>query len=163
MSQVPAKDTQVIIRPVQYRDLETVERLYVEDFDSDNIRSSIDSERPFKVLSLRPWNSLTRVFGLLLKPLKNSSCTYLAEQASTICGVIRVSPFNRTRSTWRVDRVAVNCNLPASENADSETGDESLESNLESRPVSLNSAFLMSVHFYYAIALTPFGKRVPGF
>jgi len=135
MSQVPTKDTQVIIRPVQYRDLETVERLYLEDFDSDNIRSSIDSDRPFKVLSLRPWNSLTRVLGLLLKPLKNSSCTYLAEQAGTICGVIRVSPFNRTRSTWRVDRVAVNCNSPVSENAEPETG-ESLKSNLESQPVS---------------------------
>ncbi|UBF27868.1 GNAT family N-acetyltransferase [Kovacikia minuta CCNUW1] len=149
MTQVPpAKDVQIVIRPVQYRDLEGVERLYAEDLEADNIRSSIDSDRPFKGFVLRPWNGWLKALSLLLKPFQHSSLTYLAEQANIIRGVIRVSPFNRTRSTWRVDRVAVNCNplflenssasesVFASDRGDSEEERESSEANSKPQPAS---------------------------
>jgi hypothetical protein len=132
MTQVPAKDAQIAIRPVQYRDLEVVERLHMEELETDNIRSSIDSDRPFKVLALRPWNGLFRALNLLLKPLQHSSLSYLAEQAGIIRGAIRVSPFNRTRSTWRVDRVAVNCNPLSQEIETAEA--EGAPSDLEPKP-----------------------------
>ncbi|MGA7933000.1 MAG: GNAT family N-acetyltransferase [Kovacikia sp.] len=131
MTQVTAKDTQIVIRPVQYRDLEVVERLHAEELEADNIRSSIDSDRPFKVLALRPWNGLFRALNLLLKPLQHSSLSYLAEQANTIRGAIRVSPFNRARSTWRVDRVAVNCSPCLSE---SEVVSEVTDDSPETQP-----------------------------
>jgi hypothetical protein len=139
MTQVPAKDAQIVIRPVQYRDLEVVERLHMEELETGNIRSSIDSDRPFKVFALRPWNGLFRALNLLLKPLQHSSLSYLAEQASTIRGAIRVSPFNRARSTWRVDRVAVNCNPLSQEIETVESEGESADLELKPSESELKS------------------------
>ncbi len=106
MTQAPPKEQQLTVRSVQYRDLETVERLLANESDS-NQTCSIDPEKPLKYLQLRPWGGLLRALNLLLNPLQHSFCAYLAEQNSRIRGVIRVSPFNRSRSTWRVDRVVV--------------------------------------------------------
>lgn len=108
MTQVPPQNTQIMIRPVHYRDLEAVERLYAEGLEADSISCSVDPDRPLKHLKLRPWYGLLRVLSLLLNPLQYFFCAYLAERDNKIQGMIRVSPFNRTRSTWRVDQVAIN-------------------------------------------------------
>lgn len=107
MTQVTPQTTRIIIRPVQYRDLDAVERLYTEGLEMDTISYSVDPDRPLKRLQLRPWHGLLRLLSLMLNPLQYMFCAYLAEQDNKIQGIIRVSPFNRTRSTWRVDQVAV--------------------------------------------------------
>ncbi|MCL6433387.1 MAG: GNAT family N-acetyltransferase [Leptolyngbyaceae cyanobacterium HOT.MB2.61] len=112
MTQISPSNLQITIRPVQYRDLEAVERLYSEGFEADGVGGSIDPDRPLKYLQLRPWHGLHRVLNLLLNPLQYMFCASIPEQGNKIRGVIRVSPFNRTRSTWRVDRVAVDDSLP---------------------------------------------------
>ncbi len=106
MTQSLPPDTNVVIRPVKYRDLEAVERLYAEGLEDDSI-SCIDPDKPLKYLYLRPWHGLLRIFSMLINPLQHVFCASLPNHDNKIQGVIRVSPFNRSRSTWRVDCVLV--------------------------------------------------------
>jgi hypothetical protein len=108
MAQALSPKNSVVIRPMQYRDREVVERLLAEGLEADGVSCSVDPDRPFKHLRMRPWSGLWRALNLLLSPMQYAFCAHPAEQDGDIQGVIRVSPFNRTRSTWRVDQVAVN-------------------------------------------------------
>jgi GNAT superfamily N-acetyltransferase len=56
---------------------------------------------------LRRWYGFVKFFSWFPNPLQYRFCAYVAEQGRTLLGTIQVSPFNRTRSTWRVERVVV--------------------------------------------------------
>lgn len=105
MTQVQPPETSVTIRPVQYRDLDTVERLDAVGLEADSISYTIDPDRPLKRMQPKSWRGLLRHMSLLLPPMRSLFCAYLAESDNKIQGIIRVSPFNRTRTTWRVDQV----------------------------------------------------------
>lgn len=107
MTQTSSQTVQIVIRSVQYRDLEAVERLYSKEFEASMVGSSINANRPLNYLHLRPLHGLQRILGMMLNPLQYMFCAVLPNRDNKIQGVIRVSPFNRSRSTWRVDRVAV--------------------------------------------------------
>ncbi len=94
----------IVIRPVQYRDLETVERLCAEDLEEDSISCSADPERPLR--QLRSWKGFVRGCSVFLHPHQYMFCAQPVGKEN-IHGLIRVSPFNRTRTTWRVDQVAL--------------------------------------------------------
>lgn len=114
MTQTSPKTSQIAIRPVQYRDLEVIDRLYSEGIEADIIDCSIDADKPLRYFHLRSWYGLQRLLALLLNPLQYMFCAYAPDQDNKLLGVIRVSPFNRSRSTWRVDRVAVDSTPAAS-------------------------------------------------
>jgi hypothetical protein len=106
MTQALPENSELIIRPAQYRDLETVERLYAEALEADGIPYSINPQKPLQPTGF--WSGwLMKWLILLLTPPQKTFCAYLSDQSSKLQGLIRVSAFNRTRSTWRVDRVAV--------------------------------------------------------
>ena len=98
--------TQATIRAFQYRDLEAFERLSQltqpvdEPWREDR---TIDPETK----QLRLWYGLLRFLSWFPNPCQHLFNTYVAEQGGQVQGVIRVSPFNRTRSTWQVKRVSV--------------------------------------------------------
>jgi ribosomal protein S18 acetylase RimI-like enzyme len=93
----------VNIRPIQYRDLEDVARLAKEEVaESGNV---IDLGQQLQ--QFRRWYGLLKCFSWFPNPLRDFFSAYVAEQNNQLRGIIRVSPFNRTRSTWRVDRVLV--------------------------------------------------------
>lgn len=117
MTQTSPKTSQIAIRPVQYRDLEVIDRLYSEGIEADIIDCSIDADKPLRYFHLRSWYGLQRLLALLLNPLQYMFCAYAPDQDNRLLGVIRVSPFNRSRSTWRVDRVAVD-STPAATGTD---------------------------------------------
>ncbi|MBD2099405.1 GNAT family N-acetyltransferase [Leptolyngbya sp. FACHB-261] len=96
---------EVVVRPVQHRDLEAVERLLLEAFETDYQRRSIDFSRQLR--RVRRWFAPLKVLSWLPGRFQHFFCTQVAEQAGQIVGVIQVSPFNRSHSTWRVDHVAV--------------------------------------------------------
>jgi GNAT superfamily N-acetyltransferase len=54
---------------------------------------------------LRRWYGLLKFLNWFPNPLQYKFCAYVAEQGRMLLGMIQVSPFNRTHSTWRVDRV----------------------------------------------------------
>ncbi|WGV28538.1 GNAT family N-acetyltransferase [Halotia branconii] len=103
MTSLLPRNLSVVIRPVQYRDLDGIERITQESFT--------DSAPKWAGFDIRQMQGLHRWYGLLKflswfpNPLQYRFCAYVAEQGRMLLGMIQVSPFNRTRSTWRVDQV----------------------------------------------------------
>lgn len=110
-SVLPQQNSSMTIRPFQYRDLEEIERLCAESFEAENPTAATESQK--QLHWLRSWYWLLKFFRLFPNPLQYRFCIYIAEQARQVQGMIQVSPFNRTRSTWRVERVAVNAKVRA--------------------------------------------------
>ncbi len=96
--------TNIVIRPIQYRDLESVEQLCAEAEDPERPDCSMVREKP---LAIRRWYGILKVLSLFPNPFQNSFCIHIAELNQQIKGLIQVSPFNRTGTTWRIARVAV--------------------------------------------------------
>jgi ribosomal protein S18 acetylase RimI-like enzyme len=104
MTSLIPRNLSVVIRPVQHRDLDGIERLSQESF----AEHTTTREANFAINQmqwLRRWYGFLKFLSLFPNPLKYRLCAYVAEQGRTLLGMIQVSPFNRTRSTWRVERV----------------------------------------------------------
>ena len=106
MTSMPPQNQSLVIRPVQYRDLEGIERLSAESFEVDQ---SSPAETPGRshLSLLRRWFGLIKCLSIFPNPLQYRFCIYVAEQYRQVQGMIQVTPFNRTRSTWKVQQVAV--------------------------------------------------------
>lgn len=111
----------VNIRPIQYRDLEDVTRLAGEELGAAESNNLLDLGQQLR--QLRRWYGVVKCVSWFPNPLRNFFCAYVAEQGNQLRGMIQVSPFNRTRSTWRVDRVLVE---RAAETAPSDIGSQLL-------------------------------------
>ena len=100
-----SQNSNSVIRPVQHQDLDIVEPLFVEAAIADN-HSNLDAVQR-RLQQVRRWYGLFKFLSLFPNPFQYRFCTYVAEQDHQVRGAIQVSPFNRTRSTWRVERVGV--------------------------------------------------------
>ena len=105
---VPEK-TQLIVRPLQYRDLEAIEALMALGQGQEISQRLVSIDRDLK--QVRSWYGLRRFLSLLPYSYQKDRRIYVAERKQKILGLIQVSPFNRTETTWRVERVLVNENL----------------------------------------------------
>ncbi len=103
MTSLLPRNLSVIIRPVQHRDLDGIERLTQESFAAHTSKGASAATRQMHWLSR--WYGLLNFFSWFPNPLKYRFCAYVAEQGRTLLGMIKVSPFNSTRTTWRVERV----------------------------------------------------------
>jgi hypothetical protein len=98
-----AEKPKIIIRPLQYRDLEEVRALIQ--------RTTTAIDRSHCERSLQEVSRWHNAQGLI--PHSHPSYLFVAEWAGArseerqLCGAIRVSPFNRSRSTWQVDWTVV--------------------------------------------------------
>lgn len=99
----PAKTT---IRPLQYRDLDAVDALQAVNLEDSQ---SFFTGEKFASDS-RSWQNLRKFWSLIPSFYSKGLRIYVAEQKQTIIGLIQVSPFNNTRSTWRVEKVLLNPN-----------------------------------------------------
>ena len=97
----PAKTT---IRPLQYRDLEAVDALQAANLE--NFKGFLTRER--ELSRGRSWQNIRKFLSLIPSPYSKGLRIYVAEQEQQIIGLIQVSPFNSTRSTWRVEKVLLN-------------------------------------------------------
>ncbi len=97
--------TDTIVRPVQYRDLSTVEALLAKEREQSNL--GLFSETDQNIGSLQQQGTLLRFLRVLPNQLSHLLQTYVLEQAHRVSGVIQVSPFNQTRSTWRINHISV--------------------------------------------------------
>lgn len=112
MTSVSPQTSTVSVRPIQYRDMEELARLTAGEMGSEESGNLMDLGR--QIQQIRRWYGPLKILRLFPNPLQHVFCTYVAEQAGRLCGVIQVSPFNRTRSTWQVDRVIVGETLSTS-------------------------------------------------
>lgn len=100
------QNANMALRPVQYRDIDAIERLVALELEAGNASSStalVDRELP----KVRQWYGPLKFLSLFPNPLQHAFCVYVAEQDNQIKGIIQVLPFNRNRRTWRVERVLV--------------------------------------------------------
>jgi ribosomal protein S18 acetylase RimI-like enzyme len=111
MTSVLPQNSNVVIRPAQYRDLEGIERLCAESFKEEKPKVTTEIQRQLQLL--HRWYGLLKFLSLFPNPFQYQFCAYVAEQYRQVQGMIQVSPFNRTRSTWRVARVAVDAQARA--------------------------------------------------
>jgi hypothetical protein len=97
----------ITVRPLQYRDLDDFKQWQLQDLEAGD-----DESAPAKVLSWltqqRRWYGPLKVMSWLPQPFQQAQTTFVAESSNIPVGLIQVSPFNRTRSTWQVDNVVVN-------------------------------------------------------
>jgi ribosomal protein S18 acetylase RimI-like enzyme len=103
MNSLLSQNLSVVIRPVQYRDLDGIERLTNESFAALTPKGESDGIKQMQWL--RRWYGLLKFLSWFPNPLKYRFCGYVAEQGRILLGMVQVSPFNRTGSTWRVDKV----------------------------------------------------------
>jgi ribosomal protein S18 acetylase RimI-like enzyme len=103
MTSLIPRNLSVVIRPVQHRDLDGIEHLSQESFAEHTPKEANFAINQMQWL--RRWYGFLKFLSLFPNPLKYRLCAYVAEQGRTLLGIIQVSPFNRTRSTWRVERV----------------------------------------------------------
>lgn len=103
MTSLLPRNLSVVIRPVQHRDLEGIKRLTQESFAALTPKGACVAMRQMQ--SLCRWYGLLKFLSLFPNPLQYRFCAYVAEQGRMLLGIIQVSPFNRTHSTWRVERV----------------------------------------------------------
>lgn len=112
MTSVFPETSKLGIRSVQYRDLDAIEILTSQDGETEQDSRSIPLQQ--KLQQVRHWYGLFKLLSLLPNPLQYYFCVYVAEQTQIggqtpkLQGFIQISPFNKTRSTWRVEQVSVN-------------------------------------------------------
>ncbi|MEH2309190.1 GNAT family N-acetyltransferase [Nostoc sp.] len=103
MTSLLPRNLSVVIRPVQYRDLDGIERITQESFAALTPQGA--GFAISQMIMLRRWYGLLKFLSWFPNPLQYRLCAYVAEQGRMLLGMIQVSPFNRTRSTWRIDQV----------------------------------------------------------
>jgi hypothetical protein len=112
MAPITTPGPTLTVRPLQYRDLDDLKQWQPEELEAggdddaaEAIVSWLDHQRrwygPLKVLSWLPRSMQ-----------QQSQATFVAERQKCLVGLIQVSPFNQTRSTWRVEQVVVNRRVP---------------------------------------------------
>ncbi|NJO74519.1 MAG: GNAT family N-acetyltransferase [Leptolyngbyaceae cyanobacterium RM1_406_9] len=124
MTSAIPQTTNITIRPFQFRDLEAIAHFSLEGSGVEQQGDSLKLGQ--RLQHVRRWYGLLKFFSLFPNPLQHLFSAYVAEQGNRIQGIIQVSPFNRTRSTWKVDQVAV-------EAIDPSNGDQPLSSDIGSQ------------------------------
>jgi hypothetical protein len=109
-----SENTKNVIRPTQYRDLEAIESLATGATDADSNSCSVAFIQQLQ--QVRRWYGLLKFLSWFPNPYQYVFCVYVAEAVQQIRGLIKISPFNRTRSTWRVEQVLVDTDAPQQAN-----------------------------------------------
>lgn len=96
------------VRPLQYRDLDDLKQWQPEDLEAGGDRDAAEAMVSWLEFQRR-WYGPLKVMSWLPRPVQQQSqTTFVAERQKSLVGLIQVSPFNQTRSTWRVEQVVVN-------------------------------------------------------
>ena len=123
--------TPIIVRPLQYRDSEAIKALAQKCVRQESSQRLATVDRD--IIQVSSWYGLRKFLRILPYSHKQDRRIYVAEAKQQILGLIQVSPFNSTGSTWRVERVSIDETLPQLETAASqkEIGSQLLRHCLE--------------------------------
>lgn len=122
MTRSNPQNTELSIRSVHLRDLEA----FVSEGSTEVALHDAEIQ-PIEdyVQQMRRWYGPMKALTLFPGPLKHLFSTFVAEAGGLPQGMIQVSPFNQTLSTWKVDRILVN--LAKDKNKAKATEDKSVE------------------------------------
>lgn len=95
-----------VIRPLLYRDLDELRQWTPADI---NAGESVSTDLVCAELeNLCRWYGPIKVASLLPRKLQHIQSTFVAEHQGQLLGLIKVSPSNQSRTTWRVNRIIAN-------------------------------------------------------
>jgi hypothetical protein len=95
---------QTIVRPLQYRDIEAIANLCQQSATPDSaVQTRIDQ----LLRQMNRWYAPFQFLNIIPTPTFTDRALLVAECEQQLRGVISVSPFNRTRSTWHVEWVSI--------------------------------------------------------
>lgn len=100
----------LVVRPLQYRDVDAINALVSECGAGENSKHLVTIDRELQQVG--SWYGLKRFLSLLPRSYYHGWRIYVAQQLQEVLGLIQVSSVNSTRSTWRVERVLLNSNAP---------------------------------------------------
>lgn len=103
-------NSDINVRLCNYRDLDEIEALTHPSHDgfSTESRGTAPEGVVKHLQNLRRWYAPCKLLSLFPNPLRNFFSAYVAETQGRVHGLIQVAPFNRTRTTWRIERIAAN-------------------------------------------------------
>ena len=101
---------QLIVRPLQYRDVDAINALVNEHVAKEASKRLIAIDRELEQVG--SWYGLKRFLALLPRSYYHGWRVYVAQHKEEVLGLIQVSSVNSNRSTWRVERVLLNSNSP---------------------------------------------------
>ncbi|MEL6496688.1 MAG: GNAT family N-acetyltransferase [Cyanobacteria bacterium J06623_7] len=101
---------QLIVRPLQYRDVDAINALVNEHVAKEASKRLITIDRELEQVG--SWYGLKRFLSLLPRSYYHGWRVYVAQHREEVLGLIQVSSVNSNRSTWRVERVLLNSNSP---------------------------------------------------
>ena len=102
--------SKLVVRPLQYRDVDAINALVSECIAQETSKRLLTIDKELEQVG--SWYGLKRFLGLLPHSYYHGWRIYVAQQAEEVLGLIQVSSLNSTRSTWRVERVLHNSNSP---------------------------------------------------
>ena len=108
MTSSAPKNKQLIVRPLQYRDVDAINALVSECVAKETSKRLITIDRELEQVG--SWYGLKRFLSLLPRSYYHGWRVYVAQHLAEVLGLIQVSSLNSTRSTWRVERVLLNSN-----------------------------------------------------
>lgn len=95
----------ILIRPVQYRDLENFNPLLEGPIEPGQYPTDWNLSEQLE--QVRVWYGLVKFLQCFPNPLQHLFYGYVAEELASgrLGGFVQIAPFNSSRSTWRVERV----------------------------------------------------------
>ena len=102
--------SKLIVRPLQYRDVDAINALVSECIAKKTSKRLLTIDKELEQVG--SWYGLKRFLSFLPHSYYHGWHIYVAQQAEEVLGLIQVSSLNTTRSTWRVERVLLNSNSP---------------------------------------------------
>lgn len=97
-----ANQNLLTVRPLQYRDLEAVKRLWAANEEGTSGEGHLAQWQQLRH-QYGPW----KLLSWFPHPDRHQFKAYVALEKQQVKGLIRVAPFNKTRSTWRVEQLLV--------------------------------------------------------
>ena len=95
---------QTIVRPLQYRDIEAIASLCQKTTTPD---PAIQVRIEQLLRQMNRWYAPFQFLNIIPTPTFTDRALLVAECEQQLRGVISISPFNRTRSTWHVEWVSI--------------------------------------------------------
>ena len=127
MTQSPSTDA-LIIRSIHLRDLD---RVQIENATEVASHTTEAPEIGEYIQQLRRWYGPIKALTLFPNPLRHLFSAFVAEADGELQGMIQVSPFNHTLSTWKIDRMLVNLARGAAGTDLEDGGDRTLYSGMD--------------------------------
>ncbi|MEM6449741.1 MAG: GNAT family N-acetyltransferase [Cyanobacteria bacterium P01_D01_bin.105] len=105
MTRSTSPDSDLFIRSIHLRDLDNIRVAGATEIASHATEAPEIAEY---IQQLRRWYGPMKALALFPNPLQHMFSAFVAEAGGNLHGMVQVSPFNHTLSTWKVDRMLVN-------------------------------------------------------